>query len=176
MDPRIELIRTHIRDVPDFPKPGIIFKDITPILAAPAAFRAAVQLLLEHCRPLRLDGLVAVESRGFLFAAPVCWELGIGLHVVRKPGKLPAACDSVEYSLEYGTGVLQMHQKSLSRGQRILVVDDLLATGGTAAAAARLAAGQGAEVAGCAFVIELGFLAGRKKIEPLPCHSLVRFD
>lgn len=176
MDPRVELIRKHIRDVPDFPKPGIMFKDITPILATPVAFEAAVELLLEHCRPLRLDGLVAIESRGFLFAAPICWELGIGLHVVRKPGKLPAACDSVEYSLEYGTGVLQMHQKSLRRGERVLVVDDLLATGGTAAAAAGLAAGQGAVVAGCAFVIELGFLDGRKKIEPLPCHSLVRFD
>jgi adenine phosphoribosyltransferase len=176
VDPRIEIIRKHIRDVPDFPKPGILFKDITPILSAPAAFAAAVELLLEHCRPLKLDGLVAIESRGFLFAAPICWELGIGLHVVRKPGKLPAACDSVEYSLEYGTGVLQMHQKSLSQGQRVLVVDDLLATGGTAAAAARLAQNQGAEVAGCAFVIELGFLGGRQKIEPLPCRSLVRFD
>ena len=155
MDPRIELIRKHIRDIPDFPKPGIIFKDITPMLAAPEG--------------------IAIESRGFIFAAPLCWELGIPLHLVRKKGKLPGACDSVEYSLEYGTSILEMHQQSLRRGQRVLVVDDLLATGGTAAAAARLASNQGAEVVGCAFVIELGFLNGRKRIEPLPCFSLLQF-
>jgi adenine phosphoribosyltransferase len=175
VDPRTEIIRKHIRDIPDFPKPGIIFKDITPILSTPAAFKAAVELLLEHCRPLRLDGVVAIESRGFVFAAPLCWELGIPLHLVRKKGKLPGACDSVEYSLEYGTSILQMHRQSLQPGQRVLVVDDLLATGGTAAAAARLASMQGAEVVGCAFVIELGFLHGRQKIEPLPCFSLLSF-
>jgi adenine phosphoribosyltransferase len=175
VDPRIDLIKNQIRDVPDFPKPGIVFKDITPLLASPQAFRACIELLLEHCRPLQLDGIVAIESRGFLFAAPLCCELGIGLHVVRKPGKLPAACDSIEYSLEYGTGTLEMHQKSLAPGQRVLIIDDLLATGGTAAAAGKLAAGQGADVVGCAFVVELGFLAGRKRVEPIRCLSLVKY-
>jgi adenine phosphoribosyltransferase len=175
MDPRIETVRAQIRDVPDFPKAGIVFKDITPLLASPPGFRAAVDLLLERYRPLGLDGIVAIESRGFIFAAPLCRELGIALHIVRKPGKLPAACDSVEYSLEYGTGTLQLHRGSLRSGQRVIVLDDLLATGGTAAAAAQLAARQGAIVVECGFVIELAFLDGRKRIAPLPCFSVVSF-
>lgn len=175
MDSRIQTIAKQIRDVPDFPKPGIMFKDITPLLASGECFRTSIDLLLEHCRPLGLGGVVAIESRGFIFAAPICYELGIPLHVVRKPGKLPSVCDSVEYSLEYGVGVLEMHRGSIHRGDRILVMDDLLATGGTAAAAARLAASQGAEVAGFAFVIELAFLAGRTKLEPLPCHALLTY-
>ncbi len=172
---RIDRIRNVIRDVPDFPKPGIIFKDITPILTSPQAFGATIDLLLEHLRPLALDGIVAIESRGFLFAAPICRELRLGLHVVRKPGKLPAATDSVEYSLEYGKGTLQMHTDSLAKGQRVVVLDDLLATGGTAAAVARLASRQGANVLECDFVIELGFLEGRKRIQPTPCFSLIPF-
>lgn len=175
MDARIDTIRKQIRDVPDFPKPGILFKDITPILTSPQAFGATVDVLLEHLRPLGLDGIVAIESRGFLFAAPLCRELGIGLHVVRKPGKLPAATDSVEYSLEYGTGTLQMHRDSLRKGQRVVVLDDLLATGGTAAAAAQLASRQGASVLECDFVIELGFLDGKKRIQPTPCFSLITY-
>jgi adenine phosphoribosyltransferase len=175
MDARIDTIQKQIRDVPDFPKPGILFKDITPILTSPQAFGATIDLLLEHLRPLRLDGIVAIESRGFLFAAPLCRELEIGLHVVRKPGTLPAATDSVEYSLEYGKGTLQMHRDSLGKGQRVVVLDDLLATGGTAAAAAQLASRQGANVLECDFVIELGFLDGKKRIQPTPCFSLITY-
>jgi adenine phosphoribosyltransferase len=175
MDPRIDRVGKLIRDVPDFPKPGILFKDITPILTSPEAFGAAIDLLLEHLRPLRVDGIVAIESRGFLFAAPLCRELRIGLHVVRKPGKLPAATDSVEYSLEYGTGTLEIHKDSLQAGQRVVVLDDLLATGGTAAAAAALASRQGATVLECDFVIELAFLEGRKRIQPTSCFSLIQF-
>ena len=175
MDPRIELMRKRIRDVPDFPKQGIVFKDITPLLSSAEAFRATVDLLLERYRPMRLDGIVAVESRGFIFAAPLCYTLGIPLHLVRKPGKLPATCDSVEYSLEYGTGTLQMHRDSIAQGQRIVVLDDLLATGGTAAAAAQLAAKQGGEVVECGFVIELSFLEGRQRVRPTPCFSLLSY-
>jgi adenine phosphoribosyltransferase len=175
MDPRVELIRKRIRDVPDFPQPGIVFKDITPLLSSAEAFRATVDLLLERYRPMRLDGIVAIESRGFIFAAPLCFTLGIPLHVVRKPGKLPAACDSVDYSLEYGTGTLQMHRDSVERGQRIVVLDDLLATGGTATAAAQLAVRQGGHVVECGFVIELAFLEGRQRIQPTPCFSILAY-
>jgi adenine phosphoribosyltransferase len=175
MDRRIELLATHIRDVPDFPKPGIIFKDITPLLASVDGFKAAAELLIERYRPMRLTAIVAIESRGFLFAAPLAISLGLPLHIVRKPGKLPYKTDSVEYSLEYGTGTLEMHQESLRRGDRVLVMDDLLATGGTAAAAAQLAAKQGAEVVEHGFVIELGFLNGRAKLAPAPAFALLRF-
>jgi len=175
MDPRIEKLSRLIRDVPDFPKPGILFKDITPLLASPEGLRTTVELLVEHCRPLRLTAIVAVESRGFLFAAPLALQLAVPLHIVRKPGKLPYKTDSVEYSLEYGTGTLQLHKESLRPGDRVLVMDDLLATGGTAAATARLAAGQGAEVVECGFVIELSFLHGREKIAPTPCFALIKY-
>jgi adenine phosphoribosyltransferase len=175
MDPRTELLAKHIRDVPDFPKPGIIFKDITPLLASVEAFKAATELLIDRYRATRLTAIVAIESRGFLFAAPLAVSLGLPLHIVRKPGKLPYKTDSVEYSLEYGTGTLQMHQDSLRRGDRVLVMDDLLATGGTAAAAARLAAKQGAEVVEHGFVIELGFLGGRAKLSPTPAFALLTY-
>jgi len=175
MDARIELLKSHIRDVPDFPKPGIVFKDITPLLAEPAAFKAAVELLAEHYEPMRLDAIVAVESRGFIFGGALALDLGLPLHIVRKPGKLPWKTDAVTYSLEYGTDTLEMHQDSLGRGNRVVVLDDLLATGGTAAATAQLAAKQGAEVLECGFVIELAFLAGREKIKPTPVFSLISF-
>jgi len=175
MDPRIEKLNKHIRDVPDFPKPGILFKDITPLLASAEAFRETVELLVEHYRPMKLGSIVAIESRGFLFAAPLALHLGLPLHIVRKPGKLPYRTDSVEYSLEYGTGTLQIHQDSLKRGERVLVFDDLLATGGTAAAASCLAAKQGAEVVECGFIIELTFLKGCEKIAPVPSYSLLKY-
>ena len=175
MDPRIDLIGKTIRDIPDFPKPGIIFKDITPLLASPAGLKASVELLAEHYGPKNIQGIVAVESRGFLFGAPLAMELGIPLHIVRKPGKLPYKTDSVEYSLEYGTDKLEMHQESLETGERVIVIDDLLATGGTAAATVELVGKQGAEVVECAFVIELDFLEGRKKFAPTPCFALLNY-
>jgi adenine phosphoribosyltransferase len=175
MNAKIELLRKHVRDVPDFPKPGILFKDITPILTSPEAFCAAIELLRDHIRPMKPTGFVAIESRGFLFASPLALEFGVPLHIVRKPGKLPYKTESIEYSLEYGSGMLQIHQDSLRAGDRVVVLDDLLATGGTAAAAAKLAAKQGAEVLSCGFVIELAFLEGRKKIAPLPCFSLISY-
>jgi adenine phosphoribosyltransferase len=175
MDPRIKLLQDQIRDVPDFPKPGIVFKDITPLLASPDAFKTAVELLDEHCRPMDLDAVVAVESRGFIFGGALAMSLGVPLHIVRKPGKLPWKTDAVEYSLEYGTDTLEMHQESLRAGDRVLILDDLLATGGTAAATTQLVAKQGAEAVECAFVIELSFLEGRSKFEPVPCFALISY-
>ncbi len=175
MDPRIELIGNTIRDIPDFPKPGIIFKDITPLLASPEGLEASVDLMAEHYRPMNIQGIVAVESRGFLFGAPLAMELSIPLHIVRKPGKLPYKVDSVEYSLEYGTDTLEMHKESLAQGERVVVMDDLLATGGTAAATVELVGKQGAEVVECAFVIELDFLKGREKIAPTECFALLNY-
>src|SRR5262249_54745156 len=148
----------RIRDVPDFPKPGILFKDITPLLADGDAFRASIQHLADRAAALRPDAVVAIESRGFVFGAGVAAALGVGFVPVRKPGKLPWRARRVEYALEYGTDALEMHEDALAPGERAVIVDDLLATGGTAAAAARLAASAGAEVAGCLFVIELEFL------------------
>lgn len=175
MDPRIKLLQEQIRDVPDFPKPGIVFKDITPMLASPEAFKTAVELLEERCRPMDLDAIVAVESRGFIFGGALAMSLGVPLQIVRKPGKLPWKTDAVEYSLEYGTDTLEMHQQSLRPGDRVLILDDLLATGGTAAATTELVAKQGAETVECAFVIELAFLEGRSKIEPVPCFALITY-
>ena len=176
MDPRITLLREHIRDVPDFPKPGVLFKDITPLLATPSAFAAAVELFVEHLRPESPTAIAAIESRGFIFGAPVALALGLPLHIIRKRGKLPWKTDSVEYALEYGTDVLEMHQETIGAADRVVIMDDLLATGGTAAATVKLCQKQGAEVIGCAFVIELGFLAGRPKLDPVPSYSLITYD
>ncbi len=175
MDPRIELIESTIRDIPDFPKPGIIFKDITPLLASVEGLKASVELLAEHYQPMNIGSVVAVESRGFPFGAPLAMALGVPMHIVRKPGKLPYKTDSVEYALEYGTDKLEMHQESLEKGERVVVIDDLLATGGTAAATVELVGKQGAEVVECAFVIELDFLKGSEKIAPTPCFSLLHY-
>ena len=175
MDPRIELLREHIRDVPDFPKPGIIFKDITPLLASPTALKTSVDLLVEHYQPLNLDGVVAVESRGFIFGAPLALALDLPLHIVRKPGKLPYKTHSIEYALEYGTDKLEIHQDAIQPGKRVVVLDDLLATGGTAAATAKLVAKLGGKVVECGFVIGLGFLNGADKIAPTPCYSLLEY-
>jgi adenine phosphoribosyltransferase len=175
MDPRIEGLKSQIRDIPDFPKPGILFRDITPLLADPQAFGAAVDLLTEHSRSLSLDAILAIESRGFIFGGALAIALGVPLHIIRKPGKLPWKTDTVEYSLEYGTDRLQMHQNSLRPGARVLVLDDLLATGGTASAAIQLAAKQGGHVVECAFMIELLFLQGRERLAPTPTFSLIQY-
>jgi len=168
-------LKRVIRDVPDFPVPGILFRDITPVLADPAAFRIAIEGLEELLRPLRFDLFAAVESRGFLLAAPLAVRSGKGLVILRKPGKLPAATVSLSYALEYGEATLQVHADAVRPGQRVVIVDDLLATGGTAEASGRLMEKLGADVAAFAFLVELSDLAGRAKLEPVPVFSLVKY-
>lgn len=169
----VDDLRARIRDVPDFPKPGILFKDVTPLLADAASLKAVNQLLAERVAAHRPDVVVGIESRGFIFATAVALQLGIGMVPVRKPGKLPWKKRRVEYALEYGTDALEMHEDALLEGHRAVVVDDLLATGGTAAATADLVKGVGAQVVGAAFVIELSFLPGRAKLAPVPVDALI---
>ena len=171
----LEQIRKSVREVPDFPKPGILFYDITTLLADPAAFGAAVDVLTERLRPHAVDGIVAIESRGFLFGAPLALRLGVPLEIVRKPGKLPYRTVGLSYDLEYGTDRIEMHVDAIHKGRRYAVVDDLLATGGTAAAAARLVENQGGEVACCVFVIELGFLGGAAKLGGRKVEALLTY-
>jgi adenine phosphoribosyltransferase len=169
-------LRELIRDIPDFPKPGILFRDITPLLAHPGAFRAAVRQLADHYRGQRIDAVAAAEARGFVFAAPVALELDVGFVPIRKPGKLPFDTHAFHYELEYGTDALEVHIDSLGQGHRVLLIDDLLATGGTMQACLRLIERVGAAVAGCAFLLELRSLGGRKKLEPYDVFSLVQYD
>lgn len=168
-------IKALIVDVPDFPKPGIVFKDITPVLAQPAAFKAVVEQLAERGARLHCDGVLAIESRGFILGAPIAQRLGLPLHLVRKRGKLPRAAITVSYELEYGVDHLEVHADAIARGGRYLIVDDVIATGGTAAAVASLVAQQGATVAACLFLIELTFLAGRGKLGAVEVFSLVSY-
>lgn len=168
-------LTTYIRDIPDFPKPGILFKDITPLLAAPKAFHYAVDALVEYCKSRRSDAVAAAEARGFLFAAPLALKLDLPLIPLRKPGKLPYATHSHSYDLEYGSAELHVHTDAIQPGMRVLLLDDLLATGGTMQAACRLVEKAGGEVAGCGFCIELGFLHGRRKLAPADIHSLITF-
>ncbi len=175
MNERIDQLRALIRDVPDFPKPGILFRDITPMLGDGAGFSAAIDAMEQIVRPLKPDVLLPIESRGFLFAAPLANRLGIGLSPVRKPGKLPAATHKAEYALEYGSGVLELHVDGVRAGQRVVIVDDLIATGGTAKAAAELARRSGAEVVGAAFFIELSFLDGRALLGDVPCVAVLNY-
>jgi adenine phosphoribosyltransferase len=165
-----------IRDVPDFPKPGILFRDITPLLGDPKALGEVVDSLAERYKARGITRIVGIESRGFIFGAPLALRMGVGFAPVRKPGKLPAKTVSVTYDLEYGTGTLQMHEDTVAKSDRVLIVDDLLATGGTAEAAARLVGMCGAVVVEFAFVIELEFLKGRGRLEKVaPIHALVRY-
>ena len=159
-------IAAFIRPIPDFPKPGILFRDITPLLADPAAFAASIERLAAPWRGGQLDAIAAVEARGFLFAGPLALELGVGVIPVRKPGKLPAETISHEYDLEYGRDRLEMHKDVLRPGARVLVVDDVLATGGTAAACMRLVEAGGGTVAGAAFLVEIEPLGGRGRLAP----------
>ena len=170
----IALLRGCIRDVPDFPKAGIVFKDITPLLAHPPAFRAAIELLCERVGARDADCVVGIESRGFIFGAPVADRLGIGFAPARKPGKLPYKRVSERYQLEYGEDAIEMHEDAV-HGRRVVVVDDLLATGGTARAAVRLCERLGAKVVGAVFVVELAFLDGRRRLEGLPVDALVGY-
>ena len=164
-----------IRDVPDFPKPGIIFKDITPVLEDPAAFREVVDLLVADARTKNADVIVGIESRGFIFGIPVAMELGLPFALVRKLGKLPYDKITEEYTLEYGTNTVEMHRDTIKPGQTAYLVDDLLATGGTAGAAVKLVERLGGKVVGFGCLIELGFLEGRKKLGDLPVTALLEY-
>jgi adenine phosphoribosyltransferase len=168
-------IKRLIVDVPDFPKPGIVFKDITPVLANPAAFGAVIELFAEQCAGLHADGVLAIESRGFIFGAPLAQRLKLPLQLVRKRGKLPRASISARYELEYGFDHLEMHADAVRGGGRYVIVDDVIATGGTAAAVTQLVAQQGATVAACLFLIELGFLGGRAKLPGVNVVSLITY-
>ncbi len=170
-----ENLRKFIRDVPDFPKKGILFKDITPLLKDPEAFRSAVSLLTDRFSNRKIEQVIGVESRGFIFGSAVAYKLKAGFIPVRKKGKLPSATEKVFYQLEYGEDVLEVHQDSIRKGTHVLVIDDLIATGGTAAAVAQLVEKMGGEVVGFGFVIELNFLHGREKLHGYEVHSLLQY-
>ena len=165
----------YIRDIPDFPKPGILFKDITPLLAEPPAFAESIQRLAEFGRTLQPDAVASAEARGFLFAAPLALELRKPLVPLRKPGKLPYRTHSLSYELEYGSAELQVHTDGVTAGHRVLLVDDLLATGGTMKAGCQLVEKAGGDVVGCCFLVELTFLGGREKLAPHEVFSLIRY-
>jgi adenine phosphoribosyltransferase len=165
-------IKALIKDVPDFPKPGILYKDITPLLANPGAFGAIIGHLAAKCAGHHADGILAIESRGFIFGAALADRVRLPLHLVRKRGKLPRATVSVEYALEYGTDHVEIHADVIEKGGRYLVVDDVIATGGTAAAVAKLIGEQGGAVAACLFVLELAFLDGRSRLGDCAIESM----
>jgi len=168
-------IRARIRDVPDFPRKGVVFKDITPVLAEAALFRRVVDAFLARWRSAGVRKVVGIEARGFLLAAPLAYALGAGLSIVRKPGKLPWRTMREVYALEYGEDALELHVDAVGPGERVLVVDDVLATGGTADAVGRLVARQGAELLGYSFLLELSFLHGARKLGPEKVHSLITY-
>jgi adenine phosphoribosyltransferase len=169
-------VKALIRDVPDFPQPGILFRDITPLLADPKAFHIVLDAIAHHFVGEKVDAVVGVESRGFIFGGALAARLNASFVPVRRPGKLPSRTDKVSYSLEYGENELEMHRDSLREGASVVVVDDLLATGGTAAAAGELVHRQGAFVLAYAFVIELASLGGRERLLPTPCVSIIRYE
>jgi len=166
-------LRDYIRDIPDFPKPGIIFKDITTLLSHPEAFRSSINQLEKHFAGRGINLIAAAEARGFIFGAPLALQLGVGFIPIRKPGKLPYATIALEYQLEYGTDKLEIHTDALTAGHRVLLIDDVLATGGTMRACRDLVQSTGAEVVAAAFLIELSFLGGRAKLEPCEVFSLL---
>jgi len=165
-----------VRDVPDFPKPGIVFKDVTPLWADADAFRFSIDAIADHFAGVEVDRVVGIEARGFILAAPVAYRFGAGFVPVRKPGKLPAEIASEDYELEYGTDRLEVHRDGVLAGQRVLVVDDVLATGGTAAATIRLVETLGGLVVGLGFLIELGFLGGRRRLDGYEMVSLITYE
>jgi adenine phosphoribosyltransferase len=169
-------LRAHIRDIPDFPRPGITFKDLTTLLLHPEALAHTVDLLARYAEDLDVELVVAAEARGFILGGAVAARIGAGFIPARKPGKLPAETDTVQYTLEYGVDALEVHNDALAGGARVLVHDDLLATGGTSRAVCDLVERAGAEVVGCAFVVELAFLEGRKQLEGYDVRSLVRYE
>ena len=168
-------LRDYIRAVPDFPKEGILYRDITPLLAAPDAFRESIRLMAERYKDKSIDVIVAAEARGFIFAAPLALELNIPFVPIRKPGKLPSATHSYDYELEYGTDTLEIHVDGVTEGQNVLVMDDLLATGGTVEACCKLVEKAGANVVECAFLIELKGLGGADKIKPREVFTLIEY-
>ena len=168
-------LKKLVRDIPDFPKPGILFRDITPLLADARGFAAMIdELAIPYLG--KVDSVLGIESRGFIVGAPVAYRLGVGLTIVRKPGKLPFQTIDESYDLEYGSASLQMHRDCIANGARVLIVDDLLATGGTAQAALSLVRRVGGNPVGCAFIIELAALHGRERLAPVNCFSLIRYD
>jgi adenine phosphoribosyltransferase len=169
-------LKKFIIDVPDFPKPGIIFKDITPLLADPAAFAQTIEMLAQRLTDTHTDEILAIESRGFIFGAAVANHLSLPLHLVRKEGKLPRETIGIDYALEYGTDRVELHHDTLSTDRRYAIVDDVIATGGTAAATVELVRKQGAELTCCAFVIELGFLHGRDLLDGCRIESLIEYS
>jgi adenine phosphoribosyltransferase len=169
-------IQRAIRDVPNFPKPGIVFKDITPLLANGALFARTIDLLAERYQGQKIDTVLGIESRGFIIGAALAYKLGAGFSVVRKPGKLPYQKHQASYDLEYGTDTLEIHIDGIPRQARVIIADDLIATGGTAAATAELVSKLGGTVVECAFVIELSFLKGRDKLKPYGVYSLLQYD
>jgi adenine phosphoribosyltransferase len=171
----LENLRAGVRDVADFPKKGIVFKDITPILSDPALFRASINLFLERCRGKKIDKIVGIDARGFLFGSAVAYELCVGFVPIRKRGKLPFKTEAATYSLEYGEAEMEMHIDAIIAGEHIVLIDDLLATGGTSAAAAVLIRKAGGQLLEAQFLIELEFLHGRRKLEPTPVISFLKY-
>lgn len=171
----MDRLRAGVRDVPDFPKTGIVFKDITPLLSDHVLFRASIDLFLERCRGKEIDKIVGIDARGFLFGSAVAYELGVGFVPIRKRGKLPYKTEIAKYSLEYGQAEMEMHIDAMIEGERVILVDDLLATGGTSAAAARLIRKVGGRLLEAQFLIELEFLNGRKQLDPTPVISFLRY-
>jgi adenine phosphoribosyltransferase len=171
----IDRLRAAVRDVPDFPKPGIMFKDITPVLRDPVLFRDVTMAMAEPFRASGITHVVGIESRGFIFGAPIALALGAAFVPMRKPGKLPAAVHREDYALEYGADALEVHRDAMTNGARALIVDDVLATGGTAGAACRLAERFGVPVVGCTFLIELAFLGGRARLQGREARALLTY-
>src|SRR6266576_1064744 len=171
----VDKLRAGVRDVSDFPKKGIVFKDITPILSDHALFRASIDLFLDQFRGKNIDKIVGIDARGFLFGSTIAYELGVGFVPIRKRGKLPYKTDTAKYSLEYGEAEMEMHTDAVRKGERVVLVDDLLATGGTSAAAAALIRNAGADLVEAQFLIELEFLDGRKRLEPTPVTSFLKY-
>jgi adenine phosphoribosyltransferase len=176
MSDDIASIQGAIRDVPNFPKPGIVFKDITPLLANGRLFTKTIDLLAERYREKKIDTVLGIESRGFIVGAALAYKLGAGFSVVRKPGKLPYETHKASYELEYGTDTLEIHVDALAPNARVIIADDLIATGGTAAATAELVSKLGGTVVECAFIIELSFLKGREKLQRFGVFSLLQYD
>src|SRR5262249_52534330 len=171
----LEKLRAAVRDVPDFPKKGIVFKDITPVLNNPILFRASIDLFLERCWGREIDKIVGIDARGFVFGSVVAYELGLGFVPIRKRGKLPYRTEVAKYSLEYGEAEVEMHVDAVTAGERVVMVDDLLATGGTSAAAAALIRKAGGNLVEAQFLIELESLHGRNQLEPTPVTSFLKF-
>ena len=176
MENHIEKIRQAIRDIPNFPKPGVVFKDITPLLSNGPLYKQTIDLLADRYRSQAVDIVLGIESRGFIIGSTLAYTLGAGFCIVRKPGKLPYETHSASYELEYGSDTLEVHRDAIPSRARVLIADDLIATGGTASAAAELVSKLGAEIVECAFVIELSFLKGRERLTPYNVFSILQYD